>query len=576
MRVLFFILFICAGTKLSAQQNSNLTLKANWDDNTLPIKSDLSYNDCWGFAKAGREYAVLGSLEKIHFIEVTNPLTINEVQRFTLGANSIWRDFKFYKDHIYAVCDESSPLGEGLNVFDVSNINATSSRVTHVFQNTSLFTRVHNIWIDSTAGRLYCAGSSNGTGRHGLVVYDIKTTPASPTVCANLDLRPYGGGYVHDVHVQNGKIYCSHGTTIGMKIYDATAINAWQPGNALITTATNLGGIAVPNQGYNHSSYLSEDKTKLIMAEETHGKPLRIVDVSDASSLTVVGTMYSCTECSSNSSSAPNGSMPIVHNPFVKGNLAFLAYYHEGVVVYDISTPSAPTRVAYYDTDYPNRSTSYQSFYGAWGAYPYLPSQRVLVSDVLNGLFVLELNQTLLPVTWNSFRAWRDNNVIRVRWSTAQERNSANYDVERSADGLNFTAIARVRAAGNSNMTQDYSYTDEKPESKNNYYRIKQIDADGKWQYTDIKQVGFSTTIREPQLYPNPSKAEDKLTLAFSNNNVDGEVDIKMYDLQGRLIHENKIAFAKEINIEKPTSEGIYILHITVDGVNFTKKVVVK
>ncbi len=394
------IAFFCAVFSSQAQQALNLTRIARWDNASLPIRDSLQYNDCWGFEKNGREYAVLGSLTKTHFIEITNTPTLTEVANFTLGANSIWRDYKYYKGYMYGVADEGS---EGLRVYNTNNINTTGTgRVTLAHSNTTAFLRCHNIWIDTTAGRLYCAGTNSTARFDGIIVFDIKTNPASPVICGNFPLRTStssSSGYVHDVHVHNGKMYCSHIYVGRMDVYNVAAVNSWQPGNAVITTVPRLGYIKVPNSGYNHSSYLTEDKTKLIMAEETHGRPLTIVDVTDPTSISALSTIYSCTECPTGQTLAPNNTGSLVHNPFVKGNLAFLAYYHEGLVVYDISNPSVPVKVAYYDTDYPNRSTHYADYYGAWGTYPYFSSGKIIASDVLNGLFVLNLSSNVNQVS---------------------------------------------------------------------------------------------------------------------------------------------------------------------------------
>jgi choice-of-anchor B domain-containing protein len=398
-KIVFLLnLLFCSFFAAKAQQAFNMTQVARWDDASLPVRDSLQYNDCWGFEKSGREYAVIGSLTKTHFIEVTNTPTLTEVLNFTNGGNSLWRDYKYYKGYIYGVADEGS---EGLRVYNVNNINATSNRVSLVHSNTTTFLRCHNVWIDTTAGRLYCAGTN--TKSDGIIVFDIKTNPASPTLCASLPLRSTASssssGYVHDVHVDNGKMYCSHIYTGRMDVYNIATVNSWVTGNATLTTVPRLGFIKVPGSGYNHSSYLTEDKTKLIMAEETHGRPLTIVDVSNPASISALGTIYSCTECPTGQNTPSNGIGSLVHNPFVKGNLAFLAYYHEGLAVYDISNPSAPTKVAYFDTDYPNRSTYYADYYGAWGTYPYLSSGKILVSDILNGLFVVNLNSNVTQVS---------------------------------------------------------------------------------------------------------------------------------------------------------------------------------
>ncbi|HHS95875.1 MAG TPA: T9SS type A sorting domain-containing protein, partial [Phaeodactylibacter sp.] len=77
----------------------------------------------------------------------------------------------------------------------------------------------------------------------------------------------------------------------------------------------------------------------------------------------------------------------IPHNLIVRGNYLYVSYYYDGLQVYDISDPANPVRAYYYDTStLPNE----QSYKGAWGVYPFLPSGNILVSDMQNGLFVVE------------------------------------------------------------------------------------------------------------------------------------------------------------------------------------------
>lgn len=560
-------------TIVNAQQAFNTTFLAQWDNNTLPMKSELQYNDCWGFEKDSREYAVIGSLTKVHFIEVTNPSTIYEVQNFTPGANSLWRDFKFYKNYIYATADEGS---EGLLVFNVNNINATSNRVTQAFQDNTTFQRCHNIWIDTIAGRLYCAGTN--TRYDGVIVYDIKTNPASPTVCANIPLRTgttSSSGYIHDIHVYNKRMYCSHIYVGRMDVYDATAIDAWTPSSSVITSTTRLGSSIIPGAGYNHSSYLSQDKTKLIMAEETHGRPLSIVDITDPSDITVTSSIYACSECPTGQNTAPNGTGSIVHNPFVKGNLLFLAYYHEGLVIYDIANPTLPQKVAYYDTDYPNRSTYYNSYYGAWGTYPYLPSQRVLVSDIQNGLFVLQLASSLLPVDWVSFMAKKtNNNATQLRWTVASQHDVMSYCVERSDDGLNFKPITTLKAQQNTTQALlQYDFLDENPLSGNNYYRIKATDKDGAITYSKIESVNFDGKIAAPLLFPNPLSTQNALTLQFVDSDERKKVSVAFFNIKGQLLSEQTMDWTKSITLQPQLPQGMYIVKTTIDNAVFHQKI---
>ena len=114
------------------------------------------------------------------------------------------------------------------------------------------------------------------------------------------------------------------------------------------------------------------------MQDENHGYDVKIIDVSDLSNLTVLSTF--------NSGVDPNS---MAHNGIIKGNLAFIPYYHDGLRVFDISDPSNPIQTWKYDTYTAN---DHISFKGAWGVYPYLPSGNIIVSDMQTGLYIIELS----------------------------------------------------------------------------------------------------------------------------------------------------------------------------------------
>ncbi|MEN8810519.1 MAG: T9SS type A sorting domain-containing protein, partial [Flavobacteriales bacterium] len=85
----------------------------------------------------------------------------------------------------------------------------------------------------------------------------------------------------------------------------------------------------------------------------------------------------------------------ILHNQIIRGNYVYVAYYYNGVFVYDISNPSSPVLVGFYDT---STEFNYRSFKGAWGVYPFLPSGNLLVSDMQEGLFVMDVSQAVVGV----------------------------------------------------------------------------------------------------------------------------------------------------------------------------------
>jgi len=97
----------------------------------------------------------------------------------------------------------------------------------------------------------------------------------------------------------------------------------------------------------------------------------------------------------------------------------------------------------------------------------------------------------LLPVTLTGFEVSRQGNLAMLQWQTAQEQNSRDFTIERSADGLSYTSIGNVQATGNSSGPRDYSFTDAAPLNGKNYYRLKQFDLDGHFTYSDVRALDF-------------------------------------------------------------------------------------
>jgi len=119
---------------------------------------------------------------------------------------------------------------------------------------------------------------------------------------------------------------------------------------------------------------------------------------------------------------------------------------------------------------------------------------------------------TTLPILLNSFKAKWESDVINLDWTTATERSNAFFSIERSPDSYRFPEIGQVQGAGDSNTPQDYSFTDTRPHSGKNYYRLKQVDFDGKYTYSKVVSVNFGKT-GGLLLSPMPTSNELNVTL---------------------------------------------------------------
>jgi hypothetical protein len=138
----------------------------------------------------------------------------------------------------------------------------------------------------------------------------------------------------------------------------------------------------------------------------------------------------------------------------------------------------------------------------------------------------------LFPVVFLKISAVKQDKKVLVKWQTSSEINSSHFVAQRCADGSNFlTDIGTVSAAGNSIITSYYSLVDPVPIIGTNYYRVKQVDKDGKYSYSEVVAVGFSSSITV-SCYPNPSSAFVKLSIS----NISNGWIYQLFDNSGRIL----------------------------------------
>ncbi len=115
--------------------------------------------------------------------------------------------------------------------------------------------------------------------------------------------------------------------------------------------------------------------------------------------------------------------------------------------------------------------------------------------------------QVALPVKLISFEAEKTNdNQVQLRWATASEIDNDHFDIERSADAKEWSTIGEVKGAGTTNAAQQYSIRDRQPLAGTSYYRLRQVDYDGQYEYSEIRAVSISeATATTMAVYPNPA-----------------------------------------------------------------------
>ena len=145
-------------------------------------------------------------------------------------------------------------------------------------------------------------------------------------------------------------------------------------------------------------------------------------------------------------------------------------------------------------------------------------------------------NSITLPVELVRFDAKANGRVADLTWLTASERNSAWFVIERSTDGHDFRAIGKVAAAGTTTAVHSYAWTDEAPATGLNYYRLRQLDDDGRAELSNVQAVRFGASVVAPAtVWPNPFT--DRLQVDLSAYAAE-TVTLTLTDASGRRVRQ--------------------------------------
>jgi len=184
------------------------------------------------------------------------------------------------------------------------------------------------------------------------------------------------------------------------------------------------------------------------------------------------------------------------------------------------------------------------------------------ISTISNITFGTSNGGSPLPVELVNFVATTNQKTATLTWSTATEVNNYGFEVQRLADNI-WTKIGFVQGHGNSNSLKNYSFTDSSPLAGKIQYRLKQIDIDGKYKYSNTVEVTVAVpaTYALKQNFPNPFNPSTKIKYDLP---IDGLVTLKIYDVFGRefslLFNENKRSGSYEVIFDgKRLASGIYI-----------------
>ena len=182
----------------------------------------------------------------------------------------------------------------------------------------------------------------------------------------------------------------------------------------------------------------------------------------------------------------------------------------------------------------------------------------------------------VLPVVLVGFTALLNSDkTITLDWNTQMEVNSSSFEIERSADGESWTAIGSVMAKGNSSVVTNYSFTDAQPLAGTNLYRLRMIDLDNRYGYTDIKVIRTSV-VSQISFFPNPAREYVNVSLGSGSGT---QVVIRLINPAGQLLQEKSAESRAGVIISFPVGNyapGLYILSVVgADGTRESRQLLI-
>jgi hypothetical protein len=208
----------------------------------------------------------------------------------------------------------------------------------------------------------------------------------------------------------------------------------------------------------------------------------------------------------------------------------------------------------------------------------YRASDRLLAAATHGrGLFTATIPTGIVPVTLLNFKGTIVGNDALLEWTTANEQNSQQFNIERSDDGIRFRTAGVVGAAGNTTTNRSYHFHDKEIAQEKNYYRLKQLDLDGTFEYSKIVLLRKPLAGKEPfKLLTNPFDQTIDLQLGNINK---GRANFRLFDMNGKLVlnsnHEVTPSMRLRLQIPSATiASGVYTLEMIINGSRYSAKLV--
>jgi len=201
--------------------------------------------------------------------------------------------------------------------------------------------------------------------------------------------------------------------------------------------------------------------------------------------------------------------------------------------------------------------------------------------DGFGDLYAMDNTLERLPVQLVSFTARSLANSVMLQWETTTEENNSHFSVQRSTDGINFTDMALIEGQGTTSNIHNYQFADRFPASGRSYYRLKQVDFNGQFEYSEVVSVVYENTMPELSavVYPNPVLSNEMVSFNITGFDSDLAFKVNIVDQQGQSVWLKEIEPSDKgpFQIKKALSPGLYLVHfIFNEGKSLSKKLIVR
>lgn len=389
--------------------------------------------DIWGWTDpaTGKEYAITSHNNSTSFVDISDP--VNPIFLGYVPApvpNILWRDVKVYDNHAYIVGDGDFVIPHGLQIFDLTQLRDVTTPPV-IFEQTARFMGVdnsHNIAINEETGVAYLVGSSRCSA--GLFMLDLTNDPTNPAElgCFSDD------GYTHDVQcvVYDGPDAAHVGKEICVAANEDTLtfVDVTDKSNPVQLSREGYAGSAYTHQGWfteDHAFFISNDE--LDEQNFGHNTHSYIWDVRDLENPVLINTYV-----------GPTTS--IDHNLYIRDGFVFESNYTSGLRILDTADIANGnlTEVAFFDT---HPASDVAQFAGTWSNYPYFESGVVILSNIEDGLYIVQPN---LPGQEEPPTLPEGGGFVTgAGWLQTNENGRLNFFVRARDVGKHFESELRIR-----------------------------------------------------------------------------------------------------------------------------------